>query len=225
MRPPQYSDPRFAEAQAEQDRLRGRLLPCPLPENPRLVGGADVSFHRFGRTFWGAVVVCDAGREFAVVDRSEARVEVDFPYLPGLLAFREVPALAAAFARLSVRPEVLLCDAHGTAHPRGFGAAAHLGVVLDLPTVGCAKTLLCGTHGPLAPARGARAPLRLGGEVVGAALRTRQGVSPVYVSPGHRCDLDSALELVLRCAPRFRLPEPNRLAHALANEARRADAG
>lgn len=224
VRPPLYRDPRLVAALAEQERLRARLLHRPLPENPRLVGGVDVSFNRSGDTLWGAVVVCDSHSGFAVVDRAEARVDVDFPYVPGLLAFREVPPLQAACARLRTPPEVLICDAHGTAHPRGLGEAAHLGLVLGLPTVGCAKSLLCGVFDAPGAARGERSPLLYEGRTVGAVLRTRSGVAPVFVSPGHRCDLASALELVLRCTPRFRLPEPLRLAHALANEARRAGA-
>jgi len=225
LREPSYRDPRYAAALAEQASLRVRLECCPLPSRVRFVAGADVSCERFGNTAWGGWVVCDLERALEPVDRAVARAEVDFPYLPGLLAFREVPVLATAFTRLRVRPDVLLCDAHGTAHPRGFGAAAHLGVVLGMPSVGCAKSLLCGTFEEPAVERGARSPLEWEGRVVGSALRTRTAVAPVFVSPGHRCDLASAVELVLSCTPHWRIPEPIRWTHDLVNRARRTGDG
>jgi len=212
---------RLAWAREEQARLASRRYEAPLPPGTRYVGGADVSCSLWDRTFWGAVVVCDLEADLCVVDRATVRMDVDFPYIPGLLAFREVPVLERAFARLRVRPGVVLVDAHGTAHPRRFGSAAHLGVVLGLPTVGCAKSLLCGTFAEPGPGRGEWSPLLLDGETVGAALRTRPGVRPVFVSPGHLADLTSSLEVVLRCLGRYRLPEPLRAAHRLCNEARR----
>ncbi len=221
MKRPEYANPRYSQALEEQERLCALLRLEPLPETPRLVAGADCSFNRFGTTFWGGFVVCDAQAGFAVVDRAVVRMEVDFPYLPGLLGFREVPVLARAYELLRTAPEVTLVDAHGTAHPRRFGSAAHLGVVLGIPTVGCAKSRLCGTFHEPGPARGAWSPLMLEGEPVGAVLRTRAGAAPVFVSPGHRCDLASALLLALRCAPRTRIPQPIRLAHELVNEARK----
>ena len=223
MKIPQYGTALYREAVSEQGRLRGRLSLVPLPGAPRLVGGADVSCQLRGRTFWGGWVVCEALEGFRVVCSAVARMEVDFPYIPGLLAFREVPVLSAAYAELSVKPAVTLVDAQGTAHPRRFGAAAHLGVVLNVPTVGCAKSLLCGECGKLGPERGASSPIVHENETVGLALRIRTGVKPVYVSPGHRSDLETAAALVLACAPRFRIPEPIRLAHKLVNEARRRD--
>ncbi len=225
MKDPEYTNPVYAEALREQHRLRGLLRHEPLPADLRLVGGADVSFNRFGKTFWGGLVVCDAEDGFRVVDSSVVRMEVDFPYLPGLLGFRETPVLAEAYRRLRTRPGVTLVDAHGTAHPRRFGSAAHLGVVLDVPTVGSAKSRLCGEFEEPAAGRGSFSALLLDGEVIGRALRTRDGVAPVFVSPGHRCDLESATALVLRCSPRYRIPQPIRLAHDLVNEARRAGRG
>lgn len=214
-----------AWARAEQARLRALRREAPLPPAPRFVGGADVSSAFHGKTFWGAVVVCDLADGLRVVDRGGARMEADFPYIPGLLAFREVPVLEAAFRRLRLRPEVLLVDAHGTAHPRRFGSAAHLGVVLGVPTVGCAKSLLCGTFDEPGPARGDWTPLLLDGETLGAALRTRSGIKPVFVSPGHLSDLASSLNLVLGCLGKYRLPEPLRAAHALSNALRRGGVG
>jgi deoxyribonuclease V len=220
---PDYKNPRYAEALLEQERLSALRREVPLPPRPRLVAGADCSFNRFGSTFWGGVVVCDAEAGFEVVDSAVVRMEVDFPYLPGLLGFREVPVIAAAFSGLKVRPGVTLVDAHGTAHPRRFGSAAHLGVELGIATVGSAKSLLCGSFEGPGEERGAWSPLLDGEVCIGAALRTRAGVQPVFVSPGHLSDLPSSIALFLRCAPRLRLPEPIRLAHELMNRARRAD--
>jgi deoxyribonuclease V len=221
LKTPDYLDPVYRAALAEQSRLRERLVAEPLPREVRLIAGADVSSEFHGRTFWGGLVVCDALEGFRPVCSAVVRKEVDFPYIPGLLAFRELPALSEAYARLRVKPDATLVDAQGTAHPRRFGAAAHLGVVLDAPTVGCAKSLLCGEHEEPGGRRGDWSALVHEGEVVGRVLRTRSGVAPVFVSPGHRSDLESAAVLVLACAPRYRIPEPIRLAHQLVNEARR----
>ena len=221
MKPPQYENPRYRAALAEQQRLGAVRRDALLPQGLRLVAGADCSFNRFGSTFWGALVVCDLEDTFRVVDSAVVRMEVDFPYIPGLLGFREVPVLCAAYDRLGVRPEVTLVDAQGTAHPRRFGSASHLGVELDIPTVGCAKSLLCGTFVEPGEGRGCWSPLVDVEEPIGAVLRTRTGVAPVFVSPGHLSDLPSSMDLVLRCAPLYRIPEPIRMAHELVNRARK----
>ena len=137
--------------------------------------------------------------------------------MPGYLSFRETPAALETLSKLRVKPDLLLCDGHGLAHPRRFGLASHLGVLADLPTIGVAKCLLVGTHDELSPERGRWVPLRDDGEVIGAVLRTRARVSPVYVSIGHRISLETAIEYVLGCAPRFRLPEPTRRADRVAS--------
>jgi len=219
---PLYRNPRYQEALEEQVRLGRQRRESPLPSPLRWIGGADVSFHLYGTTFWGGMVVCDAQAGFRVVERAVVRMEVDFPYIPGLLGFREVPVLARAFEALSLKPEAILVDAHGTAHPRRFGSAAHLGVVLGVPTVGSAKSLLCGSYDEPPPQRGGWSPILLDGTVIGAALRTRSYVRPVYVSPGHLSDLPTAVALVLACSPLYRLPEPIRKAHGAVNEARRS---
>ena len=152
----------------------------------------------------------------------EVTSEAAFPYVPGYLTFREAPAVEAAFSRLARRPDLLLVDGHGWAHPRRFGIACHLGLWLDLPTVGCAKSRLCGTYAEPGPERGARSPLVDRGEVVGAVVRTRPRVKPLFVSPGHRCDLEGAVALVLATSAKYRLPIPARLAHAYVNDIRRA---
>jgi deoxyribonuclease V len=160
------------------------------------------------------------------VEKARAVCRARFPYIPGLFTFRELPPLLAAFARLRRVPDALLFDGHGLAHPRRFGLACHAGLLLDRPAVGCAKSILVGEAEAVAERRGSRARLVHGGEELGAVLRTRDGVAPVFVSIGHRVDLDSAVELVLDCGGRYRLPEPLRLAHQATAEAmRRLDPG
>jgi deoxyribonuclease V len=210
------------EAVALQRRLAGRVeIASRLPQEVRLVAGVDASYEQAGGLAYGAVVVLRLP-EMTEVARSGAVLPMSFPYVPGLLSFRELPVVIEAFRRLTVVPEAVICDGQGVAHPRGLGLAAHLGLWLDLPTVGCAKTRLVGEHGPPAAAAGAWTPLTVAGRTVGAVLTTRPGVKPVYVSPGHKTDLAAAVSLVLSCCRGRRLPEPVRAAHALGNELRRA---
>ncbi|MEV4706579.1 deoxyribonuclease V [Actinoplanes sp. NPDC049316] len=207
-----------AEALAVQDALRSRLLPGPGPERPRAVAGLDVAYHEDGERLAAAVVVLDA-EDHRVLDTAVVRGTAAFPYVPGLFAFREIPALLEALGRLSVTPDVLICDGHGLAHPRRFGLACHLGVLTGLPSYGVGKTPLVGTWEPLGQERGSRSALVDAGETVGAVLRTRTGVKPVFVSVGHRTDLDGACALTLRLASRFRLPETTRLADRACRDA------
>ena len=210
-----------SEARALQIRLRERLITVTPPGfAPRLVGGADMSVARFGQRGYAGIVVVHA-QTLATVEQAAAAVSVRFPYVPGLLTFRELPAVVEAWARLALRPDVLIFDAHGFAHPRRFGLACHGGVLLDIPSVGCAKSLLVGNHGPLPDVRGATAAIVHQQEVVGVALRTRPGVKPVYVSIGHRMDLEMAVRIVLGVTGRFREPETTRRSHALVNRLRR----
>ncbi len=191
-----------------------------FPRRVRFVAGADVSFDRTSPMLFAAVVVLDV-RTLEVVDSATAHAPARFPYVPGYLAFRELPPVLAAFAKLRVTPDLVVCDAHGRAHPRRFGLASFLGVALDLPAIGCAKSLLVGEHADPARARAAHAPLRDGGATIGSALRTREGIAPVYVSVGHRISLATARRWVLRLAPTHRLTAPIRAAHAACNRARR----
>jgi deoxyribonuclease V len=147
----------------------------------------------------------------------------EFPYIPGLLSFREMPALLAAFEKLRARPDVIIYDGHGIAHPRGFGIASHLGVLLDVSTIGCAKKRLVGEHEEPGPERGSQVPLILDGRTIGTVLSTRSNVKPVFVSIGHRIGLRSAVRLVLESGGGYRLPEPTRRAHLLSNAARRGE--
>lgn len=210
------------EARELQLRLRERLVLSPPPGlRVERVAGADISMDRGSDRGYGGVVVLD-GTTLEPLDRASVAADLPFPYVPGLLSFRELPVLAGAWERLRTRPDVLIFDGQGIAHPRRFGLACHGGLLFDVPSVGCAKSLLVGTHGPLGEERGSTAELVHRGKVVGMAVRTRSGVKPVYVSPGHRMDLETAVEVVLRVSPRFREPETTRHAHRLVNELRRA---
>lgn len=208
-------------AVALQRQLAQRVLSdgC-LPPKLRYVAGTDVSYSRGSSRFFAAVVVL-ALPDLSVVEQVSASDSVSFPYVPGLLSFRELPVMLKAFKLLRTTPDAVLVDGQGIAHPRRLGLASHLGLWLDLPTVGCAKSRLCGEHGQAGPLRGDGVPLVLDDKTVGTVLTTRDGVKPLYISPGHLLDLPAAAELVMRCLGRYRLPEPTRLAHHLANEARR----
>ncbi|MEU5946048.1 deoxyribonuclease V [Micromonospora sp. NPDC047465] len=208
-----------AEALAVQERLRPLVdMVGPGPAEPATVAGLDVAYAESGDRLAAAVTVLDA-RTLAVVDSAVSVGRPAFDYVPGLFAFRELPALLDALDRLTVRPEVLVCDGHGLAHPRRFGLACHLGVVTGLPAIGVGKTPLLGEWAPPADERGAWTPLRDGAEIVGRVLRTRDGVKPVFVSVGHRMSLDNATARVLALTPRYRLPETTRTADRLCRDA------
>ncbi|MEO3780841.1 endonuclease V [Micromonospora sp. B11E3] len=208
-----------AEAVAVQERLRPLAdLVGPGPTAPATVAGLDVAYAEAGDRLAAAVTVLDA-RTLAVVDQAVSVGRPAFGYVPGLFAFRELPALLDALDRLTVRPELLVCDGHGLAHPRRFGLACHLGVVTGLPAFGVGKTPLVGRWEPPGPERGSWSPLRDGDEVLGRVLRTRDGVKPVFVSVGHRMSLDNACARVLALTPRYRLPETTRSADRLCRQA------
>jgi len=209
--------PTVAEATALQARLRRLVVRRDAFGKVRHVAGADVAFDIAGRRAYAAVIVFRFPG-LQEVERSWVCRPITFPYVPGLLAFREAPAVADALAGLHIRPDLLLVDGQGYAHPRRCGLASHLGLALELPTIGCAKSILIGEHGELGRERGSLAPLRDGGEIVGAALRTRTAVRPLYVSVGHRISLSSAIRFVLDCGDGFRLPKPTRLADQLVGK-------
>ncbi|MEY9909597.1 deoxyribonuclease V [Catenulispora sp. MAP12-49] len=211
--------PRTAEdAEAEQERLAGRVdVSAPLAPF-RYVAGLDVAYAIDSSRVAGAVVVLDADT-LAVEDMATAVMDVEFPYVSGLLAFREMPALITALGRLSVEPDVLVCDGYGIAHPRRFGLACHLGVLAGKPALGVAKTAFVGRAAEPGIQRGEAADLVHGGEVVGAVLRTQLSTKPVYVSPGHLITVGDATRLALRLATKFRLPETTRLADQLSRRA------
>lgn len=208
------------EAIALQKDLAGRVRLTDSSSGwPATVAGVDVSYQRHGELFFAAVVVLRLA-DLTPVEQVTACRRGSFPYVPGLLSFRELPVVLDAFRRLRQAPEAVLVDGQGIAHPRRLGLASHLGLWLDLPTVGCAKSRLCGEHGAVGGLKGERTPLLIDQDQVGAVLTSRSGVKPLYISPGHRIGIDRAVELVLRCCGRYRLPEPTRLAHSAANRAR-----
>lgn len=210
----------YEEAIAIQQSLRQRVRIAPLARPVRLVAGTDVAYSRVTHTLYAAVVVVELP-SLAVIEISKATGDITFPYIPGLLTFREVPPLLKAFRRLRTTPHAVLFDGHGLAHPRRFGLACHAGVLLGLPSVGCAKSLLVGEHDEVGTERGAVAELSWDGSTVGVVLRTRARIRPVYVSPGHLVDIGSAVNLVLASTGRFRIPEPIRLAHQTTTAMRR----
>jgi deoxyribonuclease V len=182
----------------------------------------DVSYDRQSPWMFAAVVVLSLPT-FEMLDYTAIRTRATFPYVPGLLSFRESPAGLAAWERLRVRPDCLLCDGHGYAHPRRFGLACHFGLLVDLPTVGCAKSVLVGEYQEPGRRRGSVSDLVHEGKVIGAALRTREATAPVFVSVGHRISLSRAVATVLACCPKYRVPEPIRQAHGLVNRMRQAE--
>ncbi len=201
---------------ALQRRLRSKVVRLGRPRQVRTVAGADVGFERRGGIARAAVAVLSFP-QLALVDYAVARRPARFPYVPGLLSFREMPALLAALDRLRVKPDLILCDGQGLAHPRRFGIACHLGVTCGVPTIGVAKSRLIGEHGEPSERRGAWVPLRDKGETIGAVLRSRTGARPIYVSIGHRLSLPLAVRFVMACTTGFRLPETTRWAHRLAS--------
>lgn len=181
----------------------------------RLIAGVDISAPDSQGVATGAVVVLHYP-ELSLAESKTARKKLDLPYIPGLLSFRESPLILAACERLSVPPDLVLVDGQGIAHPRRLGLASHLGLLWDKPTIGCAKSRLCGWHQPVGPEPGSYAELIDDNEVIGAALRTKDGSTPLYISIGHKIDLATALQWVLNCCRGYRLPEPTRLAHLAA---------
>jgi deoxyribonuclease V len=205
-----------AEARELQERLRGHVETQDRLGSVRRIAGVDVGFERGGRVTRAAVAVL-AFPSLEPLDQAVARRSTAFPYVPGLLSFRELPAVLDALERLARAPDLLLCDGQGYAHPRRFGLACHLGVLADVPSIGVAKTRLVGEHGAVPLEKGCWVPLRLDDEVIGAVLRTRSGVKPLYVSVGHRVSLHTAVRYVLAATTRYRLPETTRAAHRLAS--------
>lgn len=206
-------------AAAIQRSLRGRLRLKPGALAPRLIAGADVSCDKRSDAIHAAVVVL-SWPDLTVVERAVASGRARFPYIPGFLSFREIPILLKAFRGLSARPDLILCDGQGIAHPRGIGLASHLGLILQIPSIGCAKTRLVGEHKEPPLERGGSAPLTYEGRRVGAVVRTRDRVKPMYISPGHRIDVRGAVSWSLACGAGVRIPEPTRLAHIEVNRQR-----
>jgi len=198
-----------------QRRLAAQVSRSGKVTAPQFIAGVDIAVGRAQGTATGAVVVLKYP-ELRLVETKVVNGKLDFPYIPGLLSFRESPLTLAACERLTITPDLILVDGQGIAHPRRIGLASHLGLFLDTPTVGCAKSLLCGRHEVPGDKPGSYAEVVDEGEIIGVALRTKLGVKPVYVSIGHKVDLQTAIYWALECCCGYRLPEPTRLAHLAA---------
>ena len=209
----------FGEAVGEQIRMAGLVRHERLAGRIGTVAGVDVCLLADDERAVAGVVVMRL-EDFSVVETASALVAVEFPYVPGLLSFREAPAMVAAARKLKVAPDVVIVDGQGLAHPRRFGLACHVGVELDWPTVGCAKSRLIGDYREPGMAKGCACQLKQDGEVIGSVVRSRAEVKPLYVSVGHRVVLDEAVRVVLRCCRRYRICEPIRAAHELVSELR-----
>jgi deoxyribonuclease V len=204
------------EAKAIQEELRGQVIVEDDLPTVRYVAGVDAGYQEQNKLTQAAVAVLSFP-DLQLCDRAIARCPTQFPYIPGFLSFREVPAVLEALEQLTILPDLLLCDGQGLAHPRRFGMACHLGVLTNLPAIGVAKSRFIGTHEALSPERGSWQPLLDKGETVGAVLRSRSHVNPLYISIGHRISLQTALDYVLRCTPQYRLPETTRMSDRLAS--------
>jgi deoxyribonuclease V len=206
----------IAQAKQIQSELANQVLRKSEAIKPRLIAGVDISAPNSRGIARAAAVILNYP-ELEVIEVKTAEDKLNFPYIPGFLSFRETPLVLAACQKLSTDPDLILVDGQGIAHPRRFGIASHVGLLLNIPTIGCAKSRLCGTHAPITAEAGAYAELTDNGEIIGVALRTKDDVSPIYVSIGHKIDLPIAIHWVLQCCRGQRLPEPSRLAHLAAS--------
>ncbi|MFN0108427.1 MAG: deoxyribonuclease V [Blastocatellia bacterium] len=214
--------PKEAVAAQKEWRSLVRIQPPDLEINT--IAGADISFNKFSEVIYSGIVVLNLP-DLRIVETASVRSTAKFPYVPGLLSFRETPSFLECWEKLKTKPDALMLDGQGLAHPRRFGIACHIGLILDLPTLGCAKSILVGRHGELDLEAGSHVPLIDKDEIVGVALRTKQKVNPVYISAGHLMDLNSAVDLAMKSVTKCRQPEPTRQAHLLVNQLRRKDGG
>ncbi|MCA1557972.1 MAG: deoxyribonuclease V [Acidobacteria bacterium] len=210
------------EAVELQQRLREQVRIAPLAKEIRTIAGADISFNKFEPTVYAGVVVLSYP-ELEVIEEAGVISETKFPYVPGLLSFRETPSVLEAWSKLKTEPDALMLDGQGLAHPRRAGIACHVGLLIERPTLGCAKSVLVGKYEEPSTERGNWAEMVHKAEVVGAAVRTKRNVQPVFVSPGHLVDLEGAIKLTLGSDGGYRQPEPTRRAHLLVNALRRGE--
>ncbi len=211
----------YREAKRLQEELSGKLILHNegVPDDVRIIGGADISYSRKENLFFAAVILLEFST-MDIIEVSSVVEKAEFPYIPGLLTFREGPALLRAFKKIERAPDVIIFDGHGIAHPRGIGLASHIGLFLDIPTIGCAKKRLVGSTADIGKERGHYTHLIYKENVIGAALRTKKNVKPVFVSQGHRIDLKEAIRITLASSRGYRLPEPTRKAHLTVNKLR-----
>lgn len=208
-----------AEAIQIQEKLRKRLRLRPPKTRLKTVAAGDVAYSREDDMTYAAFLLFTYP-DLNFLESASAKGRASFPYIPGFLTFREAPILLKAFSRLKTRPDLILIDGQGIAHPRFMGIAAHIGLILNLPAIGCAKSRLIGTHEKLAPDRGKTVPLLVGDRTAGMVLRTRAGVKPVYVSPGYKMNMETSVKIVLSLCRGYRIPEPLRQAHMFVSKLR-----
>lgn len=201
-----------------QNELKKKVIENSCLGEVKYVAGVDVSYNELLQKMVGAIVVLDANT-LEVIEESSHEMEITFPYIPGLFSFREIPPLIEAYNKLEIKPDLIVCDGHGIAHPKGVGMATHLGIELNVPTIGCAKTRLVGAYERerLGKERGSTQSLKWDNKEVGVALRTQTGINPLFVSIGHKVDLETSISWVLELCPNFRLPETTRQADKLVN--------
>ncbi|MEN6465097.1 MAG: deoxyribonuclease V [Syntrophaceae bacterium] len=215
----------YADAVSLQYELAGRIvLEDERPAKLKKIAGADISYSKNDDLFFAAVVVLDAAT-MEVIEESSSIDRVSFPYIPGLLSFREAPVLLKAFEKIGSKPDIVMFDGQGIAHPRRMGLASHMGLFLDIPALGCAKKKLVGDFAEPGIKKGSWSELVHRGERIGAALRTKDKVKPVFISPGHRIGFSRAIETALACCRGYRIPEPTRQAHLLVNRLRLQNQG
>lgn len=214
----------YKEAVEIQNRLKKQILLKSSFNNlnNKFIAGADVSYDKQIDRFYAGVVVFEL-QTMQRIEETTASGKVDFPYIPGLLSFREAPILLRAFSKIKKTPHIIMLDAQGIAHPRGIGLASHIGLLLDKPSIGCAKTRLIGEYDSVGEEVGHYSRLTLKGKTVGAVLRTRKNVKPIFVSPGHKIDLATSIDLVLKSCRGYKLPEPTRQAHNLVNKVKKGE--
>jgi len=219
---PLYSNINIADAARIQQELRHQVNTEEHILSINTIGGADISLNLYSTTVYAGIILLSFP-ELRPVSWSLVKAETRFPYVPGYLAFREVPALIQAWERLPVKPGVLVVDGHGIAHPRRMGIATHFGIETGQPTIGCAKKLLTGRFDPPAPETGSHRPILSRDEQIGHAFRSKRNVAPVFISPGHLMGMNNSLQVIRQCLGRYRIPEPTRLAHELVNRFRRGE--
>lgn len=209
----------FKQAKAVQSELQKQINICPLNKEIRYIAGADVSYSIMHQKYYAALIIFKFP-ELTITETHTAAGDVHFPYVPGYLTFREAPILLDAFRKIKTEPDVVIFDGQGIAHPRKMGLAAHVGIILDIPSIGCAKNKLIGSYDMPGNIKGFHSPLVYRNEQIGAVVRTRTKVKPVFVSPGHKITLEESISLVLASATQYRIPEPTRQAHLLVNRIR-----
>ncbi len=214
-----YDNLTINEATLIQKELRAKIDLTPFDKPVKLVAGADISFNKFSTTVYAGIVVMEYP-SMEVKQVALAKDEANFPYVSGYLAFRELPALLKAWEMITLKPDILILDGQGITHPRRMGIATHFGIVEDQPTIGCAKSMLSGKFDDLELEKFSSAPIIIKDQLCGYALRTKNAVKPIYISPGHQVSVDQSLQIVSRCVGKYRIPEPTRIAHEKVNQFR-----